>query len=650
MKGTTLYLYSVLERLHGSKRVSKEKLIRQAAEHLWAFAVSGAPAFLGSRPFGVALLCRTRSPASVCVALCLGAAARGLPLLIPVYLSLLCFRLITLMWVGEESRRVNALLCVLGMGLYALFEILSLQNATSLLRGGIGLASASALYLCATPALNSEAERHAFTLASVYTAACAATGITLYGIGIGNLLGFIVCLNLARYAGSTMGCAAGALWGLGSAPEYAPAFAVSALIGGRATSPLTAVGGAAVFCMLFASFTGGYHGIRDFLPDITVAAVLFLPLSKLKFMNWDFLAERNKEPENEAKAPEKEKRLAAIASALGSLSAIFYGMSDRMRTRDGYESATDMTGVFADDYAAMSELISSALHEDEEENDRITAGKVYGMLRMSRIKPRSVSATSGRVRHIRIEGLPKSVMGEAQLLKTRISNLLGEPFCEPAFTVSETGVRAELHTAPTLHAEWSSACKTKQGETVSGDSLTAFTTEDGHFYCVLCDGMGSGADAAIASRTCCVFLQKMLECGADSALSVKMLNTFLRSKGYECFATVDIFSLDLYTGEAFFIKGGSAPSHLFRAGCEYTMASATAPVGIIREVYAERIAFDAMPGDRIVMKSDGAETDVPPKPPSAKSASAAAKELLTKAISCGHSDDVTVCVINIEGV
>jgi len=643
-------LYSVLERLYGNKSISKEGLIKGVAVHLWAFAVSGAPAFLETHPFGVALLCATQTPASVCIALCFGAAARGLPMLIPIYLALLCFRLITLMWVGEESRRINGVLCALGMSFYSLFEILSLQSAASLLRGGVGTVLAVVLYLCAEPSLNTETERHARLLAAVYAAACAAYGISLYGIGLGNLLGFIICLNLARYAGSTLGCAAGALWGLGCSPEYAPAFAISALMGGRAASPLAAVGGGAVFCMLFATFTGGYHGIRDFLPDIAVAAVLFPPLSRLKLMNWDFLKESQEKAKEESSAPEKEKRLAAVAGALGSLSAIFYGMSDRLKAREGYQCATDMTGVFADDYAAMSELISSALKEEEEEADPITAGRVYGMLRMSRIKPRSVSATSGRIRRIRIEGLPKSIMNEPELLKTRISNLFGVPFCEPAFTVSEAGVTAELRCAPTFKAQWSSACMTKQGETVSGDSLTAFTSEDGRFYCVLCDGMGSGADAAIASRTCCVFLRKMLECGVDGALSVRMLNTFLRSKGYECFATVDIFSLDLYTGEAFFIKGGSAPSHLFRAGCEYTMASATAPVGIIREVYAEKITFDAMAGDRIVMKSDGAETDEPPKAPRQPSAEAAAKELLTEALSHGHSDDVTVCVINIEGV
>jgi len=45
MKGTTLHLYSVLERLYGNKSISKEGLIKGVAVHLWAFAVSGARSY-----------------------------------------------------------------------------------------------------------------------------------------------------------------------------------------------------------------------------------------------------------------------------------------------------------------------------------------------------------------------------------------------------------------------------------------------------------------------------------------------------------------------------------------------------------------------------------------------------------------------------
>lgn len=618
-------------------------------ECLWAFAIGGAPAFLGVTPFGVAMLCSARHHLPpITVALCLGAAARGQGMLIPIYLFILCFRLIGIKWLGETGRRVDVLLSCVSMTVYGLTEFLLLRSPASALKLFVGSATATAFTLIREQAEDGEAEGRAALLYSVYAAACAAKGLSLYGIGIDNVLGFIICINLSRYTSPTCGCAAGALWGVGCAPEYAPAFAVSALIGGRATSPLLGVGGGGVFCMLFATFVGGYHGIKDFLPDIAVAAAVYAPISNTKWMKWTALTPPPPPVDEDRSGSEKEKRLAAVAGALGSLSAIFYGMSDRLKESDGYESSKDMTGTFADDYAAMSELICTALKEDEAPDDPVTAGKVYGMLRVLRLHPRRVRATGGRIKRIHIFALPASSVSDPALLQKRISNLCSVAFLPPVITATARGVDVSLTAAPAFSVKWHHAARTKPGETVSGDCSTAFTTEHGRFCSLLCDGMGSGKEAAIASRTCCVFLQKMLEGGADPALSVKMLNTFLRGKGYECFATVDIFCLDLYTGEAFFIKGGSAPSHLFRSGAEYTLASATAPVGIIREVYAERITFDAKNGDVIVMKSDGAEGDSPPRPPYSRDPRSAAEEIVSEAVGRGTRDDVTVCVINIS--
>lgn len=104
----------------------------------------------------------------------------------------------------------------------------------------------------------------------------------------------------------------------------------------------------------------------------------------------------------------------------------------------------------------------------------------------------------------------------------------------------------------------------------------------------------------------------MLEGGNDPDISIEMLNAFLRGKGYECFATIDLFCLDLYNGSACFIKGGSAPSYLARRTNLFKITSASAPVGIIKEVRAERISFSVEEGDCIIMFSDGVEdTDSP---------------------------------------
>lgn len=55
---------------------------------------------------------------------------------------------------------------------------------------------------------------------------------------------------------------------------------MAGLVAGKMSSALLGVGGGAILCMIYASWAGGYPAIRDFLPDIGIAAVLYAPLFK----------------------------------------------------------------------------------------------------------------------------------------------------------------------------------------------------------------------------------------------------------------------------------------------------------------------------------------------------------------------------------
>ena len=85
-----------------------------------------------------------------------------------------------------------------------------------------------------------------------------------------------------------------------------------------------------------------------------------------------------------------------------------------------------------------------------------------------------------------------------------------------------------------------------------------------------------------------------------------MLNGIIRSTSRECSATVDIAEIDLMTGETRFIKSGAAPSFVLRDGSIFRLQSKTVPIGIIRALDAEMLKFDILPGDTVVMLSDGA--------------------------------------------
>ncbi len=140
---------------------------------------------------------------------------------------------------------------------------------------------------------------------------------------------------------------------------------------------------------------------------------------------------------------------------------------------------------------------------------------------------------------------------------------------------------------------------------VCGDVIVSFETS-GKFYTLISDGMGSGREAALTSGVCATLLQRLIESGAGLETSLKMLNNIIRAGERECSATVDIVEIDRVTGEAKFVKSGAAPSFVLREGNIFRLQSKTVPIGILRALDAEMIRFNVLPGDRVIMVSDGA--------------------------------------------
>lgn len=148
----------------------------------------------------------------------------------------------------------------------------------------------------------------------------------------------------------------------------------------------------------------------------------------------------------------------------------------------------------------------------------------------------------------------------------------------------------------------------KDGETINGDSVLSFSA-DGKFYTCICDGMGSGQAAALASKPAGIFLKNMLTCCSDTEGVLKMLNHFIRNQRGECFTTVDIMCVDLISGKGSFVKSGASPSYVIRDGRIFRMASNTPPVGIMEKLCSERIDFAFKKDDIAVMVSDGIADD-----------------------------------------
>ena len=146
----------------------------------------------------------------------------------------------------------------------------------------------------------------------------------------------------------------------------------------------------------------------------------------------------------------------------------------------------------------------------------------------------------------------------------------------------------------------------KETEQISGDNYSFFEMETGNLTAVLSDGMGSGDKACADSTMVVELVQRFLEAGFQMEMAIQMINSTLLSGGEQSnMSTLDVCSLDLYSGECHFVKVGSSSSYIKRQHLVDRISSGNLPLGIFQKPDVESIGRTLMDGDYIIMISDG---------------------------------------------
>lgn len=145
----------------------------------------------------------------------------------------------------------------------------------------------------------------------------------------------------------------------------------------------------------------------------------------------------------------------------------------------------------------------------------------------------------------------------------------------------------------------------KSKASVSGDSFSFLITEQGKYVVALSDGMGSGREANKLSETAIGLFEQLLNCGVSIRLSLNLVNMLISVKNSEKYATMDVASIDLYTGETEFFKMGAVPSLVVSGNNMDYIQINNLPAGLHRErtVRCERRKLSD--GEFIIMMTDG---------------------------------------------
>lgn len=211
-----------------------------------------------------------------------------------------------------------------------------------------------------------------------------------------------------------------------------------------------------------------------------------------------------------------------------------------------------------------------------------------------------------------------------------------------------------------LRVDFGASQKSANTGDMCGDAYTVFPDGQGHFIMLLSDGMGTGGRAAVDATLASGLMGRLLKSGFGYNCALKILNSSMLFKSAdESLATMDIASIDLFTGNTELYKAGAAPTIVRKGGKTGQAVSTSMPVGILSDVEFDRAGVKLRQGDILVLFSDGAAFDGTDwiRDELSRFSSGTAQDLADRLCICaesrrkdGHADDITVLAAIINNI
>ena len=275
----------------------------------------------------------------------------------------------------------------------------------------------------------------------------------------------------------------------------------------------------------------------------------------------------------------------------------------------------EVRSVVSDQFEGISNMLSdlAADFETQESFDNTAAENAAATLKNIGINLDECCSRVDKFGRMTLEMKLKKaadlVINRAQVM--RLCSIAVERDFDPP-TVSEVGgeIFITLNEHADITIDFGAEQYSANGGTLCGDAYKYFYDGKGHFIMVLSDGMGTGGRAAVDGAMASGLMARLIKAGFGYNCSLKILNSSMLFKSTdESLATVDIASIDLYTGNTELYKAGAAPSILRRSGRTGKAESSSLPAGILREISFDTAVIKCKIGDIAVMLSDGATSE-----------------------------------------
>lgn len=297
-------------------------------------------------------------------------------------------------------------------------------------------------------------------------------------------------------------------------------------------------------------------------------------------------------------------------------SSVTHGYRLWISRRQTRARASLLRGALTEQYSAMAAALAQMAARLGQAGlpDPRREAKVANLFSTLGLEPLECSAVSDVVGRITVSvTVPRMKFTDEELaaLSREVGRICRRDFDLPDLAQCRTVSMLRFGERPLFTPVFGLASRPAPPEQVSGDACDQFCDRAGRAQMLLCDGMGTGKAAAVDGRMAAKLTAQLLRAGFAAESAARLVNVALGMKcaDQESGATLDLLTVDLYTGRAGLFKAGAAPSFLVREGTARVLEAPSLPMGVSDSVVGRSAAFSLAEGDMVVLVSDGALCD-----------------------------------------